>query len=1126
MDGNIIGRPIKNNIGKQIKLRQQIHGAGYNDNSISRTPEVLNFLNNRNSWIKFASGVSITDNERLKDLQKLENNDYLTNNDIASLLNENLAKNYILFNGIQSLNKQANYETIENISTQTRGANYTTRSGVRTTNSWNGSNDKLYGGMGGNSRGLQPTPGITGLKIESINNGSLRKATVTLKAFNKFQFGIIEILYLRLGMVMMLEWGWDKYIEKIDINNKPIIKNVKSSIIDNGWFNTPTPPQKSILNDINSFTNQYEGNYQGFFGKVNNFSWKLNQDNHYDITVNLITLGSVIESLTAVVPASPVTTADEEARKTKLQEIYKIKAVEPTSEDEQETNTVITNIGSDRISQFIAQQISTFFTQTLQNNKDYYFLPNAIGLKAKGYNAINVLRDKVPPSSRYYIRFGEFMRFLEDNIILKIKSGSTSSPRLNIDYSENLNRINYEPNLIPLDPSIGIFKPIYTSEAGIVDSIYLPKFESLKDFAELKGNVAYARLMNFYLNLDWVSTTLVSNKNSKGELDLYTFLQKILDGMNTCMGNVTELTVKIKDDINIYFLDENPITGYEAAFPPKNKNVPFNILGYTPTKGSTFVTNFDFQTKITPKLMNMISIGAANPKSDTNSVSAIGYNSWNKGLVNRYEDSYEQGVQDSVITTSASVASTNQKNEDDAAYALFKKDALNFPATGGYRWSYKGYEGVYTSENYSWFNSDDTNYADKDLRDKVLNAVKKIDRLVASKNTVKESDALNDYPTYLLDAFGGTGTKQIVSKEQIKSRQTEVAITSSDGTSTNALTNKNRYTNQKVALKDAQYWTSTDAQDFIDRGKVSFKRYKTEIDKKAYGEGVVTGIGGFIPVTLSLTCEGIGGISIFNSLAVNQNALPNSYPRSLEFIINGINHEIKDNKWVTNLTTISRPRTDKIIVRTKAAPLIPDKSELVQIAQVLPPTVIKGPIPPLDPNQKLKILDRRTVRGTAVDLRTYKKYQSIEWLVGELNPFVQTKFREFFTILESKYPGYTLRINATYRTYQRSIELKAQNSNNATAGRSPHNYAYGLDMNVIDPTGKTYTKSVAAPWVSSGIPAIAKGLGLRWGGEFKGYVDCVHFDVTNVTKKARENAAIANKGLPKSQWVTNNINYV
>ena len=80
--------------------------------------------------------------------------------------------------------------------------------------------------MGGNSRGLQPTPGITGLKIESINNGSLRKATVTLKAFNKFQFGIIEILYLRLGMVMMLEWGWDKYIEKIDINNKPIIKNV------------------------------------------------------------------------------------------------------------------------------------------------------------------------------------------------------------------------------------------------------------------------------------------------------------------------------------------------------------------------------------------------------------------------------------------------------------------------------------------------------------------------------------------------------------------------------------------------------------------------------------------------------------------------------------------------------------------------------------------------------------------------------------------------------------------------------------------------------------------------------------------------------------------------------------
>ena len=43
MAGNIIGEPIKPIIGEQVRLRQLIHGSGYNENSISRSPEVLNF---------------------------------------------------------------------------------------------------------------------------------------------------------------------------------------------------------------------------------------------------------------------------------------------------------------------------------------------------------------------------------------------------------------------------------------------------------------------------------------------------------------------------------------------------------------------------------------------------------------------------------------------------------------------------------------------------------------------------------------------------------------------------------------------------------------------------------------------------------------------------------------------------------------------------------------------------------------------------------------------------------------------------------------------------------------------------------------------------------------------------
>ena len=66
MAGNIIGEPIDEKILEQIDLRQKMHGAGYNASSISRDPKILNYLNNRNAWIKMASGVSIDGNEGLK----------------------------------------------------------------------------------------------------------------------------------------------------------------------------------------------------------------------------------------------------------------------------------------------------------------------------------------------------------------------------------------------------------------------------------------------------------------------------------------------------------------------------------------------------------------------------------------------------------------------------------------------------------------------------------------------------------------------------------------------------------------------------------------------------------------------------------------------------------------------------------------------------------------------------------------------------------------------------------------------------------------------------------------------------------------------------------------------------
>ena len=106
MAGNIIGEPINDNILKQIDHRQTVNGAGYNNDALPRTPKVLNFLNNRNAWIKMASGVSISKPpsgsfDPLSEISK-NNNNYITNSEIENLRGVGLAKNLVLFNTIQS----------------------------------------------------------------------------------------------------------------------------------------------------------------------------------------------------------------------------------------------------------------------------------------------------------------------------------------------------------------------------------------------------------------------------------------------------------------------------------------------------------------------------------------------------------------------------------------------------------------------------------------------------------------------------------------------------------------------------------------------------------------------------------------------------------------------------------------------------------------------------------------------------------------------------------------------------------------------------------------------------------------------------------------------------------------
>ena len=295
MEGNVVGEPIEDFVDKQIGIRQQNQFSGYGTSL--RTDDQLKYLSNRNAWVKLASSVNILADVTVPSTpeafvaqrygleftgttiplgeSKLRNTGI---EDTSNYLGTKLAEKAVLFNTISQYTSG--------------GVLSNTRAGVPNTNDlW--SNNFIYG-IGGTEFGIQPPPGIIGVTVDSLNRGSIRKANITLKAHNKFQFDIIELLYLRLGFTMMLEWGWDRYL---DTNGD--LQQVKNTIIETEWFTSNGITQLEMLGKIQTMRNTYQGNVDGFFGKVSNFSWTFNPDGSYDITIDLITVGDVIESIKA-----------------------------------------------------------------------------------------------------------------------------------------------------------------------------------------------------------------------------------------------------------------------------------------------------------------------------------------------------------------------------------------------------------------------------------------------------------------------------------------------------------------------------------------------------------------------------------------------------------------------------------------------------------------------------------------------------------------------------------------------------------------------------------------------------------------------------------------------------------
>ena len=253
--GNVVGNEFDRYVRNQIIARQIVHGSGVDK---YRNNKQITYLNSQTSWVKLASSVEVS-------IAKLRSLGIP-----STRKGSRLAKENILFGGTSRLRKS----TTLNPKPSKVGL-----SGYDHSSVW----------------GTVPMPGIESADIKTLNRGSIEKATVKIKAYSREQFDIIDLLYLRLGYNVLLEWGNSHYTS----NGSDLINTGPTLIEESngGFFTSTSGNYLDMLNEIDGLRADYDGNYDGLFGKVSNFNWGFNSDGSYDITITIVSLGDVIESL-------------------------------------------------------------------------------------------------------------------------------------------------------------------------------------------------------------------------------------------------------------------------------------------------------------------------------------------------------------------------------------------------------------------------------------------------------------------------------------------------------------------------------------------------------------------------------------------------------------------------------------------------------------------------------------------------------------------------------------------------------------------------------------------------------------------------------------------------------------
>lgn len=159
-------------------------------------------------------------------------------------------------------------------------------------------------------------------------------------------------------------------------------------------------------------------------------------------------------------------------------------------------------------------------------------------------------------------------------------------------------------------------------------------FKNLGDKSDYTG-----KLMHMHVNIEYIAKVLSENISKKeGEIKLYNFLEKLMDGIQNALGNVNNFEIIYNESLNTFnIIDNTLIPGqFQKLDAEKKKIVEFVVssVGEQGTTGGSFIHNVNFRTKLSNNFATMATIGAQ-ANGATVGQDATALSRWNIGLTDR-----------------------------------------------------------------------------------------------------------------------------------------------------------------------------------------------------------------------------------------------------------------------------------------------------------------------------------------------------------------------------------------------------------------------------------------------------------------------------------------------------------